>query len=133
MITRITRYYIRTKFQQGNVMEGEVKTFMNNDLADPYLPPSDTKISNVRFPQCLPPVWFFGIPPIMEAKHYRKGASWKHLWKKHINFKNKWTAAASKDMQTTLEQKEDQHLLVVFVVQAVGSGQSKSVANLRRE
>ena len=46
---------------------------------------------------------------------------------------NKWTAAASKDMQTNLEQKEDQHLLVVFVVQAVGSGQSKSVANLRRE
>ena len=46
---------------------------------------------------------------------------------------NKWTAAASKDMQTNLEQKEDQHLLVVFVVKAVGSGQSKSVANLRRE
>ena len=46
---------------------------------------------------------------------------------------SKWTAAARKDMQTNLEQKEDQHLLVVFVVQAVGSGQSKSVANLRRE
>ena len=44
---------------------------------------------------------------------------------------SKWIAAA--DMQTNLEQKEDQHLLVVFVVQAVGSGQSKSVANLRRE
>ena len=86
MITRITRYYIRTKFQQGNVMEGEVKTFMDNDLADPYLPPSDTKISNVRFPQCLPPVWFFGTPPIMEAKHYRKGARWKHLWKIYINY-----------------------------------------------
>ena len=114
-------------------MEGEVKTFMDNDLADPYLPPSDTKMSNVRFPQFLPPVWFFGTPPIMEAKHYRKGARWKHLWKKYINFKNKWTAAASKDMQTNLEQKEDQHLLVVFVVQAVGSGQSKSVPNLRRE
>ena len=68
-------------------MEGEVKTFMDNDLADPYLPPSDTKISNVRFPWCLPPVWFFGTPPIMEAKHYRKGARWKHLWKKYINFK----------------------------------------------
>ena len=49
--------------------------------------PSDTKISNVRFPWCLPPVWFFGTPPIMEAKHYRKGARWKHLWKKYINFK----------------------------------------------
>ena len=109
-------------------MEGEVKTFMDNDLADPYLPPSDTKISNVRFPRCLPPVWFFGTPPIMEAKHYRKGARWKHLWKRYINFK-----AASNDMQTNLEQKEDQHLLVVFVVQAVGSGQSKSVPNLRRE
>ena len=36
-------------------------------------------------------------------------------------------------MQTNLEQQEDQHLLVVFVVQAVGSGQSKSVANLRRD
>jgi hypothetical protein len=69
----------------------------------------------------------------MEAKHYRKGARWKHLRKKYDNFKNKWTAAASKDTQTNLEQKEDQHLLVVFVVQAVGSGQSKSVANLRRE
>ena len=46
---------------------------------------------------------------------------------------NKFTAVASKDTQTNLEQKEDQHLLVVFVVQAVGSGQSKSVPNLRRE
>ena len=70
----------------------------------------------------------------MEAKHYRKGARWKHLWKKYINYNaNKWTAAARKDKQTNREQKEDQHLLVVFVVQAVGSGQSKSVANLRRE
>ena len=34
---------IRTKFQQGNVMEGEVKTFMDNDLADPYLPPRAIK------------------------------------------------------------------------------------------
>ena len=35
---------LRTKFQQGNVMEGEVKIFMGNDLTDPYLPPGDTKI-----------------------------------------------------------------------------------------
>ena len=48
---------------------------------------SDTKIWNVQFPQCLPPVWFFGTSPIMEAKHYRKGARWKHLWKQYINFK----------------------------------------------
>ena len=121
-------------------MEGEVKTFMDNDLADPYLPPSDTKMSNVRFPWCLPPVWFLGTPPIMEAKHYRKGARWKHLWKRYINFETSGlpqlvllVLLLLKDMQKNLEQKEDQHLLVVFVVQAVGSGQSKSVANLRRE